>query len=89
MRGGTYLGSVFVRRSGRLVELDARPSHAITLALGNRAPILVACRVIARAAVPRASLLETPEGPDSDIQVEGCPTKMNPSQPGNTTGPGI
>jgi uncharacterized protein len=75
LKNSTYLGSVFVRAAGRLFELDARPSDAIALAIGSRAPIYVACKVIEAAAIPRSSLRDAPEGRESEVQVEGCPPK--------------
>jgi bifunctional DNase/RNase len=78
LKDGTFLGSIFIRAGNRVVELDARPSDAIALAIGNRVPIFVSCRVIAAAAIPRASFLDTPNGPESDLQVEGCPAKKLP-----------
>jgi bifunctional DNase/RNase len=85
LKSNTYLGSIFVRAHARLFELDARPSDAIALALGNRAPIFVACKVIEMTAIPRSSFLDVPEGPESDIQVEGCPPKPSPAGPLKTT----
>jgi uncharacterized protein len=87
LKSSTYLGSVFVRAAGRVFELDARPSDAIALAVGNRVPIFVACRVIEAAAIPQKSILEGPRAPESDLQVEGCPPKSSP--PAKTTGAGI
>ncbi len=59
IKDNTFLGAVFVRTPTRVVELDARPSDAIALALGNRAPIFVARRVIEQAGVRR----NDPSGP--------------------------
>jgi uncharacterized protein len=89
LKGGTFLGSIFIRSGGRVFELDARPSDAIALAIGDRAPIFVACRVIEASAIPRSSLLDTPQGPESDLQVEGCPARTTPGQPVKTTAVGI
>ena len=89
LKNGTFLGSVFVRASGRVFELDARPSDAIALAIGSRVPVFVACRVIEASAIPRSSFLDAPQGPESDIQVEGCPAKTSPGQPVKTTAAGI
>ncbi len=68
LKNGTFLGSVFVRASGRVFELDARPSDAIALAIGNRVPIFVACRVIEglpRSRVARSSTLPRAPNPTS------------------------
>lgn len=46
IREGTFLGTVFVRKGSRVVSIDARPSDAIALAIGNQVPIFMAQRVI-------------------------------------------
>jgi hypothetical protein len=79
LKNSTYLGSVFVRTNGRLFELDARPSDAIALAIGSRAPIYVACKVLETTAIPRSLLRDGPEAPESDVQIEGCPPKTGPT----------
>jgi bifunctional DNase/RNase len=53
IKDNTFVGAVFVRTPTRVIELDARPSDAIALALGNHVPIFVARRVIDRAGVHR------------------------------------
>jgi hypothetical protein len=47
LRRNTYYGSLHLRQGGRMLQIDARPSDAIALALGRGAPILVADRVMA------------------------------------------
>ena len=46
IRDGTFIGTVFVRKGNRVVSIDARPSDAIALAIGNGVPIFMAQRVI-------------------------------------------
>jgi|HubBroStandDraft_2_1064218.scaffolds.fasta_scaffold311670_2 bifunctional DNase/RNase len=53
IRGTTFIGRVFLRKGDRIIDLDARPSDAIALALGSRAPIYVSERVLERAGVRR------------------------------------
>src|SRR5690242_19912589 len=36
LRNGIFIGSVFVRANGRVFRVDARPSDAIALAIGNK-----------------------------------------------------
>ena len=43
---GTYFGQVSLRADGRTIDIDARPSDAIALALRYEAPIYVAEEVI-------------------------------------------
>lgn len=47
----TYYGSIVIRKGNRKIELDARPSDAIALALGNSAPVFVADRVLEQAGI--------------------------------------
>ena len=56
LRDATYIGSVFVRANGRVFRVDARPSDAIALAIGNRIPIYVAKAVLDQAGIPRDEL---------------------------------
>jgi bifunctional DNase/RNase len=49
LRDEVFIGSVFVRREGKLIEIDARPSDAIALAMGSHVPIFVAQQVVDRA----------------------------------------
>jgi uncharacterized protein len=41
LRGSTYYATLALRSGGRHVEIDARPSDAIAIALRTRAPIFV------------------------------------------------
>lgn len=52
LRGSTFIGSLWIRREGRLVKLDARPSDAIAMAIGAAVPIYVARSVMDAAGVP-------------------------------------
>jgi bifunctional DNase/RNase len=49
LRSNTFIGRVFLRQEGRSFDVDARPSDAIALAIGNRVPIFVATRVFEEA----------------------------------------
>jgi bifunctional DNase/RNase len=50
--GGVFIGSIFVRSNGTVLKLDARPSDAIALAIGDHVPIYVARAVLDEAAYP-------------------------------------
>lgn len=56
--GTTFHGALLVSRRDGVLELDARPSDAVAMALGSDAPIFVAREVLDRAAVSRKELLE-------------------------------
>jgi bifunctional DNase/RNase len=53
LRNNTFIATILIRREGRFFQLDARPSDAIALALGNKVPIYAARAVIKEAGVPR------------------------------------
>lgn len=55
LKGNTFVGTIFVRQAGRLLEVDSRPSDAIALAVGNRVPIFVSRKVVERAGVKQDS----------------------------------
>jgi bifunctional DNase/RNase len=57
LRDGIFIGSVFVREAGgRVIRIDARPSDAIALAIGNKVPIYVAREVLDEAGITRDEL---------------------------------
>jgi bifunctional DNase/RNase len=49
LRNNTFLGTIVVQHGRELVPIDARPSDAIALALGAKAPIYVRSDVFTRA----------------------------------------
>jgi uncharacterized protein len=53
LRDQTFIGSVFVRGNGKIYRIDARPSDAIALAIGNKVPIYIAKKVLDEAGRPR------------------------------------
>jgi bifunctional DNase/RNase len=56
LRDDTYFGSVFVRQGDRILQLDARPSDAIAIALGSGAPLYVSRSVMLVSGVPREQI---------------------------------
>jgi bifunctional DNase/RNase len=62
LRGHTFVGKVFVRQGDRIVEVDARPSDAIALALGSKAPIFVARDVLVSAGILRSAVEDRGDG---------------------------
>jgi len=63
IRGEAYVGSVFVEVGDRVARIDARPSDAIALALGNGLPVFVARKVLDAAGVSPDSLGEPEKTP--------------------------
>lgn len=52
MRGGTFYSHLCLRQHDRLIELDARPSDAIALALRQSAPIYIDEKVLDQTSFP-------------------------------------
>jgi bifunctional DNase/RNase len=46
LKNGVFLGRIFLRKGNQVLDLDARPSDAIALALGDGVPIYVARGVL-------------------------------------------
>ena len=63
IRGEAYIGSVFVQTGERVARIDARPSDAIALALGNGLPVFVSRKVLDAAGVSPDSLEEPQKTP--------------------------
>ncbi len=70
VRDELFVGTIYIKRDGRVVALDARPSDAIALAIGSSAPIFVARRVLDRAALDAADLAELQRRRDASEHVE-------------------
>jgi bifunctional DNase/RNase len=56
LRDNVYVGTVVVERDGRIIALDARPSDAIALAIGNRVPIYVPRKLLDAVGIRAADL---------------------------------
>ncbi|MBI3184415.1 MAG: bifunctional nuclease family protein [Myxococcales bacterium] len=56
LKDNVYLGRIHLTQGERTLEIDARPSDSIALALGMRAPIYAARKVIDQAGVDRREL---------------------------------
>ena len=46
LRENTYYASLYLKLTNKVIEIDARPSDAIVLALKSKAPILVLARIL-------------------------------------------
>jgi uncharacterized protein len=57
IENNVFIGTLMLQKGERALEIDARASDAIAMAIGARAPIYVARTVIARAGVPPSELL--------------------------------
>ncbi len=55
LRENTYYALISITREGHTIEIDARPSDAIALALRAKAPILCAAKVLEEAHVRQAA----------------------------------
>ncbi|HLK36709.1 MAG TPA: bifunctional nuclease domain-containing protein, partial [Polyangiaceae bacterium] len=76
LRDDTYFGSVFFRQGDRILKLDARPSDAIAIALGNAAPIYVSRSVMLGSGVPREQIDKPDKGPELRKRKRGDPISL-------------
>lgn len=51
LKSGTFTATLYLRRGDKTIEVDARPSDSIALALGNKIPIYVSKKVVSTAGV--------------------------------------
>ena len=63
LRENTYFALIYVRVGGRQLQIDARPSDAISLALRTKSPIYVAKAVLEASSV----LQQLDEGKEQDL----------------------
>jgi bifunctional DNase/RNase len=66
LKGDIYIGTVVFEKAGKTVVLDARPSDAIALAIGNRAPIFVSQKLIESVGIRAEDLERADEKPRSE-----------------------
>ncbi len=52
VKGSTFFAQLTLRQRGRLIELDARPSDALALAIRQKAPIYIDEEVLEKASFP-------------------------------------
>ena len=71
LRDDTYFGSVFVRQGERVLQLDARPSDAIAIALGSGAPLFVSRSVMLASGVPREVIEKAEKDRDLEKRRKG------------------
>lgn len=51
-KGATFFAKLYLRQAGRLIELDARPTDALSLAIRQEAPFYIEESVLERASFP-------------------------------------
>jgi len=76
LRDSTFFAQIRLITGGRTLELDARPSDAIALALRTEAPIFVAQEVLDQAQTI------TPDGDDADDKVKKLFEQIDPEDLG-------
>jgi bifunctional DNase/RNase len=77
LQNNTYYGTVVLRTTANRVELDARPSDAIALALGSHAPIHVARIVVDQAGI-KLDPLKHGKFPAEDIPLAPVDKRPDP-----------
>ncbi|MBN2361583.1 MAG: bifunctional nuclease family protein [Deltaproteobacteria bacterium] len=80
LRGNVFVGTIFVQTGDRIFTMDARPSDAIALALGNQVPIYVSQRVIDKTAISTAEEPDAPAGTDVPHQPQSVPFPNDPKR---------
>jgi len=58
VRDDLFVGTIYIRKAGKVFPFDARPSDAVALAIGSRAPIYVARPVVDKAALHPEDLVK-------------------------------
>jgi uncharacterized protein len=71
VKDDVFVGTVFIKTQGKVMQFDARPSDAVALALGSRVPIYVARPVVDRAAIHPGDLDNAPSPAPASSQVHG------------------
>jgi hypothetical protein len=66
LRDNVFYGRLFLKHGTRELDLDARPSDCIALAVGARVPVVVARRVLDAAGVPDQPAPPPPKDGDKD-----------------------
>ena len=69
LRDRTFFARLILRRNGKQVEIDSRPSDAIALAVQMKAPIYVEERVLEEI-LPDANGNPPPPGPENEGETE-------------------
>lgn len=79
LRGATFVGTIYVSSGDHVLKVDARPSDAIALAIGNQVPIFVSRQVVERAGLTTDDLEEDLPPPGEDEEPPALEAK--PSEP--------
>ncbi len=82
LRDDTFFGSIVVEAGGQVIEIDARPSDALALAVRVHVPILVARQVMEVAGIV----------PEEDLQAsppEKGPAAKPSAEPGEDASPSL
>lgn len=66
LRSNTFLGRIYLAQGDKTIQIDARPSDSIALALGAGAPIKVARKVLEKAGFDPKKPRESTDAPDAD-----------------------
>ena len=66
VQGQTFFAKLVLRASGRLIQLDARPTDALALAIRQQAPLYITEEVLERASFPY--LFRKPRNEEVELQ---------------------
>jgi bifunctional DNase/RNase len=76
LRDDTFYGSVFVRQGDRVLQIDARPSDAIAIALGSHVPLFVSRSVMLGSGVSRAEIEKEEREQEMGKEKKGNPISL-------------
>ena len=67
VQGATFFARLTLRQHDRLIDLDARPSDALALAVRQKAPIYIEEDVLERASFPYVLRRTEPEASEAEL----------------------
>lgn len=75
---GTYFSNLILDQGGRKLEIDARPSDALALAVRKNCPIFINTELVDETGIPLDQLQKASDQEDSDEKTEESPSMDNP-----------
>lgn len=72
LKGDVFFGNIVLEVNKQTVDIDARPSDALALAVRSHVPILISSEVMEAAGIiPEDDMEENGSGPDEEEEIEG------------------
>ncbi len=70
VKGTTFFARLTLRQHDRLIDLDARPSDALALAIRQKAPLFIEQSVLEKASFPYVLRKSEPSSPESKRELD-------------------